>query len=119
MHFGNISQKLYKNDLLPFAQPLALRPPRTTLKWDKIVEYAFLAGFDLLRDAWQDVQSCPWASLAGRLALDTHYKILRACEELERLNVEIRWVATYIRAEDLFLHTQEDTLRPINPQLAY
>ena len=28
----------------------ALRPPRATLKWDNVVEYAFLSDFDLLRD---------------------------------------------------------------------
>ncbi|KIK20250.1 hypothetical protein PISMIDRAFT_13140 [Pisolithus microcarpus 441] len=29
---------------------LAVRPPRQTLRWEQVVEYAFLADFDLLRD---------------------------------------------------------------------
>lgn len=29
-----------------------LRPPKPTLKWDDIVEYAFLSDFDLLHDSW-------------------------------------------------------------------
>lgn len=34
----------------------ALQPPRTTLKWEDVVEYVFLSDFDLLRDARQNVQ---------------------------------------------------------------
>jgi hypothetical protein len=97
----------------------SLRPPRTTLKWDEVVEYAFLSDFDLLRDTRQDIRSRPWATPAGRLALDTHYKILRAREELERLNIEVQRVATHIRDEDLCLRAQENALRPTNPHLAY
>lgn len=97
----------------------ALRPPRTILKWDEVVEYAFLSDFDLLRDTRQNIQHRPWATPAGRLALDTHYKILRAREELERLNIEVRRLATHIRDEDLSLRAQEDAIRPTNPHLAY
>ena len=68
----------------------ALRPPRTTLKWEDVVEYAFLSDFDLLRDTRQDIRHHPWATPTGRLALDTHFKILRAREELKRLNIEVR-----------------------------
>jgi hypothetical protein len=32
------------------ASALALSPPRTTLQWSEVVEYAFLADFDLLQD---------------------------------------------------------------------
>jgi len=31
-----------------------LTPPRLSLKWDEVVEYAFLSNFDLLRDACQE-----------------------------------------------------------------
>jgi hypothetical protein len=97
----------------------ALRPPRTTLKWEDVVEYAFLSDFDLLRDTRQDIRQCQWATPAGRLALDTHFKILRAREEIERLNVEVRRVATQLHDEDLFLRTQEDIINAINPPLAH
>jgi hypothetical protein len=33
----------------------ALRPPRTTLRWEDVVEYAFLSDFDLLCDTRQDI----------------------------------------------------------------
>ena len=34
-----------------------LCPPRQELTWEEVVEYAFLADFDLLRDARQDIRS--------------------------------------------------------------
>jgi hypothetical protein len=68
---------------------LALNPPRLPLKWDEVVEYAFISDFDLLRDAHQEIRHCPWATPAGRLAMDTYFKLLRAREEIDRLNVEI------------------------------
>lgn len=97
----------------------ALRPPRTTLKWDDVVEYAFLSDFNLLRDTRQDIWSRQWATPAGRLALDTHFKILRAREEINRLNIEIWRVATHIRDEDLFLRAQANALRLTAPHLAH
>ncbi|KAG2136207.1 hypothetical protein BD769DRAFT_1626952 [Suillus cothurnatus] len=67
----------------------SMYPPRQTLKWEDVVEYVFLADFDLLHD--------------------TH--MCRACEEIQRLNVEIRCLATYIRDEDSYLRRCEDQLK--------
>ena len=97
---------------------LALNPPRSPLKWDEVVEYAFLSDFDLLRDARQDIQHRPWATPAGRLAMDTHFKLLRAREEIDRLNVEIRRVATHLRDEDHYLRACEEISRLTDPALA-
>lgn len=96
-----------------------LRPPRPPLKWDEVVEYAFLADFDLLQDTRQDVRDRPWATPAGRYALDTHFKILRACEELDRLNVEVWWVITHLRDEDVHLRAHEEALVVDHPHLAH
>ena len=97
----------------------ALNPPRRTLEWKEVVEYAFLADFDLLRDARQDISHKVWATPAGRLAMDLHFKICRAKEEIARLNVEIRRVATYLRDEDRYLRLCEVQIREFNPQLAH
>ena len=40
---------------------VALRPPADQLTWAQVVEYVFLADFDLLRLVRQDVQEKPWA----------------------------------------------------------
>ena len=67
---------------------MELNPPCPTLDWDQVVEYTFLADFDLLRDTRQDIRSRPWATPAARLAMDSYFKVLHAAEEIERLNVE-------------------------------
>ncbi|KAF7373332.1 hypothetical protein MSAN_00542800 [Mycena sanguinolenta] len=89
----------------------ALTPPREHLDWEEVVENAFLADFDLLRDARQDIRQEPWALPAGRAAMEQHFKILRAKEEIERLNIEIRRFVTYIGDEEAFLAREESALR--------
>ncbi|KAF8158816.1 hypothetical protein K438DRAFT_1910014 [Mycena galopus ATCC 62051] len=89
----------------------ALTPPREQLDWEEVVENAFLADFDLLRDAREDIRQEPWALPAGRAAMEQHFKILRAKEEIQRLNVEIRRFITYIVDEEAFLTREENTLR--------
>lgn len=51
--------------------------------------------------------------------MDYHFKMARAAEEIERLNVEIRRVATYLRDEDHYLRSCEERVHQVNPQLAY
>lgn len=94
-------------------------PPRKTLKWEEVVEYAFLADFDLLRDTRTDVSQRPWASVAARSAMDLYFKMCRAREEIQRLNVEIRRLVTYIRDEDKYLRQCEDQLKDASPALAH
>ncbi|KAJ7789709.1 hypothetical protein B0H14DRAFT_3094867 [Mycena olivaceomarginata] len=59
----------------------ALNPPMPSITWEQVVEYAFLADFDILRDTRAEVQSKPWTRPAYRLAMDRYFKILRAREE--------------------------------------
>ncbi|KAJ7707031.1 hypothetical protein B0H14DRAFT_3525882 [Mycena olivaceomarginata] len=68
----------------------AMTPPKPTLNWEEVVEYAFLADFDLLREGREDIRGELWAQPAGRAAMDQHFKLLRADEEIQQLNVEIR-----------------------------
>ncbi|KAG1881001.1 hypothetical protein F4604DRAFT_1879890 [Suillus subluteus] len=97
----------------------AMFPPRQILKWDEVVEYAFLADFDLLRNARVDVSQTPWSSPAARSAMDLHFKMCRAQEEISRLNVEVRRLVTYIRDEDIYLQVCEDQLKATSPALAH
>jgi hypothetical protein len=75
---------------------LDIDPPRPMLQWDNVIEYGFLAEFDFLRETRQDIRSKPWATPAGRFAMDLHFKILRAHEEIDRLDIEIRRFVTFI-----------------------
>lgn len=88
-----------------------MSPPMPELSWEQVVEYAFLADFDILRDTRAEIRSRPWTRPAYRLAMDRYFKILRAREEIKRLNVEIPRVVTWIRDENRFLQGQEQELR--------
>ncbi|KAJ7794775.1 hypothetical protein B0H14DRAFT_2392274 [Mycena olivaceomarginata] len=88
-----------------------LHPPMPSLTWEQVVEYAFLADFDILRDTRAEVQSKPWTRPVYRLAMDRYFKILRVREEIKRLNIEIRRVVTWIRNENTFLRRMEKNLR--------
>ncbi|KAG1720454.1 uncharacterized protein EDB91DRAFT_1240413 [Suillus paluster] len=97
----------------------ALSPPHPTLSWDEVVEYAFLSDFDLLRDARQDISQCAWATPTGRLAMDTYFKMQCTQEEIQQLNVEIKRMVTYLRDENLYLHTCKKQLQTVHPTLAH
>ncbi|KAI6001444.1 hypothetical protein EDD15DRAFT_2361851 [Pisolithus albus] len=98
---------------------LAMRPPRQMLHWEQVVEYAFLADFDLLRDTREDISQRPWANPTARFALDTYFKVCQAEEEIERLNIEIHRVITYMRDEECFLRTCEEKINNIHPALGH
>jgi len=96
----------------------ALVPPRAPLSWDDIVEYAFLADFDLLSDTRSDVRLKIWAKPASRVLMDQYFKMERAREEIAQLNVEIPRLTTYIRDEEVFLLQHEELLLESDPPLS-
>ena len=96
-----------------------MNPPHHGLHWDKVVEYAFLLEFDLLRDSQQDVSQRPWATPAARLTINWYFKKCHAVEEIQRLNIEIRRLLTYIQDEDRHLRRCEEYMKPINVLLAH
>ena len=57
-----------------------LQPPRSTISWEEVVKYAFLADFNLLHDTQEDICKQPWATPAAWLAVDGYFKLLRAEE---------------------------------------
>ncbi|KAJ7131812.1 hypothetical protein C8R43DRAFT_895516, partial [Mycena crocata] len=93
------------------AAAIVMSPPMPELTWEQVVEYAFLADFDILRDTRAEIRSRPWTRPSYRLAMDRYFKILRAREEIKRLNVEIPRVITWIRDENRCLRAKERELR--------
>ncbi|KAJ6503627.1 hypothetical protein C8R45DRAFT_1051105 [Mycena sanguinolenta] len=93
-------------------------PPMPTVSWDEVVNYGFLAEFDLLRDTEDAVRSRPWTRRSYRLAMDKYFKILRAREEIQRLNIEIKRVVTWINEEDQFLRKKEAEYAETDPMRA-
>ncbi|KAJ7336920.1 hypothetical protein DFH08DRAFT_705825 [Mycena albidolilacea] len=69
-----------------------LRKNRPMLDWDEVVEYAFLADFNLLCEGWEDICGELW-----------YFKLLCADEEIVHLNIEIRCLVTYMVDEEVFL----------------
>ncbi|KAF8332131.1 hypothetical protein F5887DRAFT_845973, partial [Amanita rubescens] len=79
----------------------------------------FLADFDILRCARQDIREKPWANPTNWILRDQFFKLHRAREEIKRLDIEIRRVITYIQDEEHFLEDQEARLCDMNPELAH
>ena len=96
-----------------------LDPPACQLDWESVVECTFLADFDLLQDVWQDVWAKVWAEPAKRAAMDRYFKICRAREEIQCLNIEIQRLATYLHNEENYLLEKEQELSENDPQLAH
>ncbi|KIN93831.1 hypothetical protein M404DRAFT_35675 [Pisolithus tinctorius Marx 270] len=69
--------------------------------------------------AFSNVSQRPWATLAGRSAMDHYFKLLRAREEIERLEVEARRLLMYLRDEERFLDESEQQARALHPPLAH
>ncbi|KAJ7784074.1 hypothetical protein B0H14DRAFT_3095688 [Mycena olivaceomarginata] len=87
-----------QTDAKAYAKSLQARSKAPHL--EQVVEYTFLADFDILRDTRDEVQSRPWTRPAYRLAMDSYFKLCRAREEIQRLNIEIRRVVTWIRGRE-------------------
>ena len=95
------------------AQATKLIPPRPPLTWKEIVEYSFLAEFDLLRLSRTDIRSERWTQPSSREGTIKYLKLRRAREEIVRLNVEICRLRTAIynesRETDGVLHSLQTT----------
>ncbi|KAI6153043.1 hypothetical protein BKA82DRAFT_4326878 [Pisolithus tinctorius] len=85
----------------------------------EVVEYTFLADFDLLRDTQKDISTHPWVSPTACLAINMYFKLCWAEEEVVCLNVEICCVVTYLIDEDRYLQACEALYQDTNPALAY
>lgn len=97
----------------------AMIPERPQLTWEQVLDYAFLADFDLLRGSRDDVRARPWANQTTRFYMDSWFKIQRAEEEIKRLNVEIRRVITHLHDERRFLTAMELKVAQTDPMLAF
>ena len=96
-----------------------MRPKKPLLSWENVVEYAFLADFDLLHDTREDITTKSWAKPVSRLVSNSFFKMERAKEEITRLNVEIKRVITYMHDEERFLCHKEIEIKGDDPSLAH
>ncbi|KAM6494952.1 hypothetical protein JOM56_009575 [Amanita muscaria] len=99
-------------------QAARLIPPRPPLSWKDIVDYTFIAEFDLLRHSRADVHSELWAQPARREAALKFFKLCQAKEELTRLNIEIKRLRTWTYDESEHIATTINRLSTTDPLLS-
>jgi hypothetical protein len=78
----------------------------------------WLGEFELLKHSWQEILVKPWVSKANREIAGKYFKIIRACEEIACLNIEISRLQKWVNDEDVHLSTTAMLLCESNPALA-
>ena len=72
-----------KNSLKKYnKQALLMNPPQATLEWRDVLEYAFLAEFDLLRFSQEDIRDKQWAKPGVREATVKYFQVKCAYSEI-------------------------------------
>lgn len=79
---------------------LQLHPLCPLLEWSKVSHYSFLEEFNLLHKMRQDIRDKMWARPAIHETMQQWLHIQCAKEEIERCNVEVRRLHTFIVDED-------------------
>jgi hypothetical protein len=90
-------------------------PPRPLLQYSAIAAYSWLGEFELLKESRYEVLQRPWAKPAYREVGAKYYKIIRAREEIVRLDVEIRRLQTWLNDEDQHLLQMTAKLHTSHP----
>ncbi|KAF8169309.1 hypothetical protein K438DRAFT_1774323 [Mycena galopus ATCC 62051] len=85
----------------------------------EVVDYTFLSEFDILRNPDTTSSIRAWATPAARQLLDSYYKLKRAREEIQRLNIEIRRFVTHMKDERTFLVQRESEIKAQDLVLAF
>ncbi|KAJ7713506.1 hypothetical protein B0H16DRAFT_1667329 [Mycena metata] len=80
-------------------------PADRQLSWGEVIEYAFLADFDLLRKPAKLNEVRPWATPSARLLLDKYFKI--------------QWAREEITHEKVLLTAKEVEFQDSNPALSW
>lgn len=84
-----------------------------------VLDFVYIGQFDILRCSRRGLDSKPWTRTPEREALASFYKLQRAREEIERLNVEIRRLVTYIHDHRLQVEQILTDLRVLDPCIAH
>lgn len=58
-------------------------PLRDHLTWEKVINAVTLTDFDILCDTQTDIWSLPWAQPVHHEAMNLHFGIIHAREEIE------------------------------------
>ncbi|KAG2086942.1 hypothetical protein BD769DRAFT_1715016 [Suillus cothurnatus] len=93
-------------------------PPRDMLKFSEVASYAWLGEFEMLKHSRCEILDKPWVSKANREVAGKYFRIVRAREEIHRLNIEISRLQTWVDTEDARLLEISTALTTTNTLLA-
>ena len=93
-------------------------PPRPTLQYSEVLSYATLGDFDLLKHSRHEVLARPWSNTMHRQMAVKYFKLLRAREEITRLNVEVRRLQAWVDSEATEIKQIATELSAQNPPLS-
>jgi len=101
------------NELAPLQNP-----PCSLLQYTDVASYGWLGDFILLKISRHDILQKPWANSANREVARRYFKLLRAKEEIYRLNIEVRRLQAWIDEEDTHILQCADEQLTLDPLLA-
>ncbi|KAG1791474.1 hypothetical protein EV424DRAFT_1475992 [Suillus variegatus] len=93
-------------------------PPRDVLKFSEVASYAWLGEFELLKHSRSNMLDKPWAVKSNREVAAKYFRIVRAREEIHRLNIEIARLQKWVDTEDAHMLEVSTALAMTNPVLA-
>ena len=99
-------------------QAVLLDPPTRTVNWQDIANYTHVGEFEMLRIARWDIRWEKWVQKAYCDAGIKYFKLCWAREELQRLNVEVRRLLTWIHDENEHMQQVINHLVSDEPHLA-
>ncbi|PIL29409.1 hypothetical protein GSI_09461 [Ganoderma sinense ZZ0214-1] len=91
---------------------------RPALSWNEVMDMITLAEFDLLCETREDIRQFPWAQLVNRQAMNLYFNVQRAKEEIQRLNVEIPRLFTFLLDRHYDYQIAIAAVRESDPALA-
>jgi hypothetical protein len=93
-------------------------PPCPVLEYAKVASYGWLGDFALLKISRHDILTKPWTVPANRDISRKHFKVLRAQEEMYRLNIEVRQLQAWIDEEEDHIRHCAEEKDEVDPHLS-
>ncbi|KAG1892237.1 hypothetical protein F4604DRAFT_1875645 [Suillus subluteus] len=94
-------------------------PPQEVIEYSEVASYAWLGEFDLLKHSCHCILEKPWTSKGNREVANNFFKIQRAREEIQCLNVEVARLSAWVDHEDAHLKSTFKSLVESDPTLSH
>ncbi|KAF8576774.1 hypothetical protein K439DRAFT_1622589 [Ramaria rubella] len=96
-----------------------LGPPWAALEVQTVLDYVYLAQFDLLWESRALLPDLPWSQAPEREVALAYFKCQRSCEEILHLNVEVCHLRTWMDDEEAWMLLHIQRLEQENSALAF